>query len=299
MDQYQDKINNYVKQCIVEIYNHGVEYHNNDDIDDNDKTDKSKKIYINGLESTLKKLLNNVESVTSQLKFELINNSSISNKKTALDTDGVLDMINYMESDYESNDDDDDDDDSNTLLDEDEGEFNGTDSVKASRYIGGGDEEDGNIFYDNTIEEEESGLEGCWVRQKRTERKKADDDTPEEYFKDDEGYIYGQHCGREVFNDNLCEGHFLKREEKGKVELVTEYPTKYESTIGKNLADDTDTASEQSLTRSKVQDMKTITHKNKKYLVDDSNGHLFDIKTNRFLGKRTKNGKKYDYKFNQ
>lgn len=325
MSQYQQKVNNYIKQCIVEIYNHGMEYYNDNDDNDESQEDMkitaAKKTYINNIESSLKKLLNNNESILSHLKFELINNSSISGQKKFLNENSILDMINCMESDYESDDDDnddnddnDDDDDTNTLLngsDEESGKqeddvFNGTDSVKTNRYIGDTkEEEDGNIFYDNTADDtaddtvdytDDECLAGCLVRQQRKNKKLADSTTPKEYFKDDEGYIYGKHCGKQVFGDNLCEGHYLKMKEKKNIELVTDFPLKYENTVGKNDTSYTD--SEQSLTKSKVQELTPVSIKRKKYLVDKSNGHVFDARTHKFLGKRVKNGKKYDYIFN-
>ncbi len=306
MDQYQQKVNNYIKQCIVEIYNHGTEYHNNEEeATEEIKITAVKKTYINNIESSLKKLLNNSESILSHLKFELINNSSVSGKKNTFNENGILDMINCMESDYESNDGDEEDTDTLLNVSEDEDDsnetngFNGTDSVKVNRYIDGTgeDEEEGNIIYDNSSNNSDiGGVEGCLVRQKRKEKKIADDDTPGDYFQDSDGYIYGQHCGRDIFKENICEAHFLKKEEKGNIELVTDYPLKYEKTIGKNEAFYSD--SEKSLTRSKALELKPVTVKRKKYLIDVSNGHIFDARTHKFLGKREKHGKKYEYIFN-
>lgn len=326
MDQYQQKVNNYMKQCIVEIYNYGVEYYNEDDGDTNDvKMNKSKRNYILAIESSLKKLLNNTESIASHMKFELINNSTINAKKNIFNNTGILDMINCMESDYESNDDgavNGNDSNDETVKDDNNEEFNGTDSVKASKYIddnnedeedgedgndndgndNDGNEEDGNIFYDASIDDdkdepdEQNELDGCLVRQKRTERKLADDNTPSIYFKDLDGYIYGQHCGRNVYKDNLCEGHYMKKIANSKLELVTDHPIKYENTKGKRETTYSD--SEQSLTRSKAQELKTIVVKKKNYLLDESNGHIFDHNTHKFLGKRVKNGKRWAYKFN-
>lgn len=306
MDQYQQKINNYIKQSIIEIYNHGVEYHNDDDMENDIKISAHKKYYINNIESSLKKLLNNTESIFSHSKFELINNSSVSEKTGTFNSVGILDMDDCMESDYDSNNGDD-----NEISQEDNeiDTFNGTDSVKANRYIDGDNndnEEDGNIFYDNTVEDTEDDntetddtLDGCWVRQKRKEKKLAENDTPSQYFKDEDGYVYGQHCGRELFKDNLCETHFIKKGERGEIELVTDYPLKYENTQGKN--DLTDTDSEKSFTKSKTQEYITVIIKKKKYLVDESNGHIFDCETMKFLGKRVKSDKKnrkFDYIFN-
>ena len=316
---YLEKFNNYISQSVTEIVTTSDQYYKTlyqnqyeSDLDpeNDEKEELSKKLYINSITMSIKKLLNNTESIFSHSKFELINNCINNNNKFEnFNSKNILDLIGSIKSDYNNNSDD----------DEQELGITETSNIFYKDYEDLDNNENSNDEASDTEKEEESIEEveddnnnvqeygGCIARKKRKYKYKVDSSVPDYFFRDSSGYTYGFQCGNEMYKDNLCESHYKKSVEKGKIELVNEFPSKYEN----NKVDQSDTESE-SLNKSQLNyninskekltpELSTTKIKNKNYLVDKNTDILYDYTTKEEIGKRVKSNKKnrkYDYLFN-
>ena len=127
MSNHMNKFDNYIKQSTLEIYKLGEEFYNNDDYNES-----SKREYINNITFSLKKLLNNTESIFSHLKFEMINNTLRPKKKVDIDDNSILDLIGSIKSNPYS---EDDNSDNNSISDNENNQTNYEQSLSNNDFM--------------------------------------------------------------------------------------------------------------------------------------------------------------------
>lgn len=185
-------------------------------------------------------------------------------------------------------------DDSNDELDE-----NNTNTVKSDSIDVSG------IPYN--LRSSKQQYDSCIARRKRRIKQLANNETPHYYFTDSDGYYYGHHCGKPIKQDDLCEKHYQKKMDNGLIELITDYPLKYESSNNDNEQSDTETVNSikgqeknNIFSNKNSLDLQDIRIRNKKYLVNTVTGDIYDYITKMIVGKRKESNRKnynYEYEF--